>query len=468
MLWITENHYKLQIMMFQEIYYYGGRMKIGLFVLVFLLVLLPVYVLSSPHEEGGLIQKSRSDPSSLSKYYFPYPPHTSLTPLPPKPGTLYCDNGSPWGIGSNGTSGWKEAIKLTADTTCFLSSLLFWPANPDTESNINLYWRVWEDTSGFPGDSLDFGTDTLGIFDFDDWHWIQLNNKKFLPKGTDFYIGWADVNYPFYWNAYEDTLDANCGNYWFRDSKWVEDSFFVNEAFLIRGLYMLRDAGVTSIDVQPDTVMEGDTVAVSATVVNLGSVTDTFVVTVDISSVDSSVYSSDDTIYNLATGDTQQVTFDDWIVLLPCDTSNSDSSYIATVTTDLDNDEDFSNNTLSLVISCDTLPAVGIHEDFSYQMPSSFALHQSYPNPFQISTLIRYNLPVVRGQGSGVSEYEKINVRLSIFDITGRLVETLVDKPQDPGFYEVQWDGMDLSSGIYFYRLQVNNFTDTKRLILLR
>jgi hypothetical protein len=263
-------------------------------------------------------------------------------------------------------------------------------------------------------------------------------------------------------------LDANCGNYWFRDSKWVEDSFFVNEAFLIRGLYMLRDAGVTSIDVQPDTVMEGDTVAVSATVVNLGSVTDTFVVTVDISSVDSSVYSSDDTIYNLATGDTQQVTFDDWIVLLPCDTSNSDSSYIATVTTDLDNDEDFSNNTLSLVISCDTLPAVGIHEDFSYQMPSSFALHQSYPNPFQISTLIRYNLPVVRGQGSGVSEYEKINVRLSIFDITGRLVETLVDKPQDPGFYEVQWDGMDLSSGIYFYRLQVNNFTDTKRLILLR
>jgi len=84
----------------------------------------------------------------------------------------------------------------------------------------------------------------------------------------------------------------------------------------------------------------------------------------------------------------------------------------------------------------------------------------------------------VRGQGSGISgQTESRHVRLSIYDITGRLVETLVDKDQEPGFYQVEWDGKNQGSGIYFYRLQISqtpldkggkgDFIETKKLVLL-
>jgi hypothetical protein len=89
-------------------------------------------------------------------------------------------------------------------------------------------------------------------------------------------------------------------------------------------------------------------------------------------------------------------------------------------------------------------------------IPEEFALGQNYPNPFNPSTKIEYQLPA------------KGNVTLRIYDILGRLVTTLVDKVQDPGYYSVTWDASKYASGIYIYAIQGGSFTSTKKLILLK
>jgi hypothetical protein len=89
-------------------------------------------------------------------------------------------------------------------------------------------------------------------------------------------------------------------------------------------------------------------------------------------------------------------------------------------------------------------------------IPNDFGLRQNYPNPFNPSTTIRYELP------------KSSIVRLSVYDILGREVSVLVNGRKDPGVYEVKFDPLGLASGVYFYRLQAGDFTQTKRLLLLR
>lgn len=89
-------------------------------------------------------------------------------------------------------------------------------------------------------------------------------------------------------------------------------------------------------------------------------------------------------------------------------------------------------------------------------IPGDFVLEQNYPNPFNPSTTIRYTLPK--------SSY----VTLTIYDILGRELNTLVNAHQEAGYKSVQFNENDLPSGIYFYRLQAGTFTDTKKLLLIR
>jgi hypothetical protein len=91
----------------------------------------------------------------------------------------------------------------------------------------------------------------------------------------------------------------------------------------------------------------------------------------------------------------------------------------------------------------------------------TFQLAQNYPNPFNPATTINYQL----------SELEQ--VILSIFNINGQLVRTLVNAQQGPGFYKITWDGLDekgyhVSSGIYFYKLRIKKDTLVKKMLLLR
>jgi hypothetical protein len=129
----------------------------------------------------------------------------------------------------------------------------------------------------------------------------------------------------------------------------------------------------------------------------------------------------------------------------------------------LNTGEDQSDSTFTIFL-------VGAEEDLEFGLRiSEFGLKQNHPNPFHSSTTIRYTLPGLRDQGSGVSETEKISVRLSVYDITGRLVETLVDEVQNPGVYQLPITNHQLpGSGIYFYRLVVGDFIETRKMILLR
>jgi hypothetical protein len=96
-----------------------------------------------------------------------------------------------------------------------------------------------------------------------------------------------------------------------------------------------------------------------------------------------------------------------------------------------------------------------VNIDFS-TLPKTFELYQNYPNPFNPSTTISFLLP------------SKSFVSLKIFDLLGRKVATIVSEEMLAGSYSQQWNAANLSSGIYFYRLQAGSFTETKKLILLK
>ncbi len=88
--------------------------------------------------------------------------------------------------------------------------------------------------------------------------------------------------------------------------------------------------------------------------------------------------------------------------------------------------------------------------------PLSFSLNQNFPNPFNPTTTIQYQLPV---QGF---------VTLKVYDILGRDVATLVNQPMSDGPHTATFNGSRFSSGVYFYRITTNNFTETKKMLLLK
>jgi uncharacterized delta-60 repeat protein len=89
-------------------------------------------------------------------------------------------------------------------------------------------------------------------------------------------------------------------------------------------------------------------------------------------------------------------------------------------------------------------------------LPQEFALHQNYPNPFNASTILSYQLSVAS------------SVRLQIYDTAGRLVETLVDGWRAAGRHELTFDASSLPSGVYVYRLTAGNWTDARKLMLIK
>jgi glucose/arabinose dehydrogenase len=103
----------------------------------------------------------------------------------------------------------------------------------------------------------------------------------------------------------------------------------------------------------------------------------------------------------------------------------------------------------------------GVTKEGSALLPLSVTLEQNYPNPFNSTTTIRYTI-----QNTGTSAI--MFTQLKVYDVLGREMATLVNEEKRAGNYEVKFDGSDLPSGIYYYRLSVGNFSDTKKLILLK
>jgi probable HAF family extracellular repeat protein len=108
----------------------------------------------------------------------------------------------------------------------------------------------------------------------------------------------------------------------------------------------------------------------------------------------------------------------------------------------------------------DTRGEIGIVKDAAI-IPTAFALHRNYPNPFNSSTTIAFDLP------------QQAWVQLTVYDLLGREVRRLVEAALAPGRYKVIWDGRDaagqpLAGGVYVYRLETGEFTQTRRMVLMR
>jgi hypothetical protein len=86
----------------------------------------------------------------------------------------------------------------------------------------------------------------------------------------------------------------------------------------------------------------------------------------------------------------------------------------------------------------------------------NFALYQNYPNPFNSTTTIEFDIP------------ERTNVKLVIYDILGREVETLIDKELEPGKHKINFNATNLPSGVYFYTLRTPEFTKTNKMLLIK
>ena len=97
-----------------------------------------------------------------------------------------------------------------------------------------------------------------------------------------------------------------------------------------------------------------------------------------------------------------------------------------------------------------------VSENLVSSVPVDFNLSQNYPNPFNPSTRINYSLP------------KSDNVSIKIYNELGREVSTLVNGFKTAGTYEITFDGANLSSGIYFYKLQTTGFTATKKMLLIK
>ena len=90
------------------------------------------------------------------------------------------------------------------------------------------------------------------------------------------------------------------------------------------------------------------------------------------------------------------------------------------------------------------------------EVVQQFHLEQNYPNPFNPSTKIKFQIP------------SSNDVSLKVYDVLGREVRTLVNENLQAGSYETTFDASGLASGVYFYQLHAGEFTQTKRLLLLR
>ena len=99
--------------------------------------------------------------------------------------------------------------------------------------------------------------------------------------------------------------------------------------------------------------------------------------------------------------------------------------------------------------------AIGI-QALSTKIPDEYKLYQNYPNPFNPTTKIKFDLR------------QSSNTKLIVYNILGKKISTLVDEKLSSGIYEVDWNGSDYPSGVYFYKLTINDFNAVKKMMLIK
>ncbi len=101
-------------------------------------------------------------------------------------------------------------------------------------------------------------------------------------------------------------------------------------------------------------------------------------------------------------------------------------------------------------------PFLSSGTEATVEIPESYALHAAYPNPFNPVTNLRFDLP------------EAARVKLEVYDLQGRVVAELVNGHRDAGVHEVTWNASNLSSGMYFYRIQAGDFSAVQKVVLMK
>ncbi len=100
-------------------------------------------------------------------------------------------------------------------------------------------------------------------------------------------------------------------------------------------------------------------------------------------------------------------------------------------------------------------------KQISSTIPGRFSLSQNYPNPFNPATIIKFDIPAL-------GQMHAFNVNLKVYDILGREVAVLINKQLLPGSYEVDWNAANYPSGVYFYRLEAEGFSESKKMVLVK
>ena len=101
-------------------------------------------------------------------------------------------------------------------------------------------------------------------------------------------------------------------------------------------------------------------------------------------------------------------------------------------------------------------PVIAGINNISSEIPENFSLLQNYPNPFNPVTMLKFQIP-----RNGF-------VKLTVFDMLGKEIETLVNEDLHAGTYEYEWNGINMPSGVYFYKLTAGNFTETRKMIMIK
>jgi hypothetical protein len=95
-------------------------------------------------------------------------------------------------------------------------------------------------------------------------------------------------------------------------------------------------------------------------------------------------------------------------------------------------------------------------EGYTTVIPTEYQLYQNFPNPFNPTTTIKYDVP------------KNTFVKIKVYDVTGKQVADLVNKEVEAGSYEVNWNGIENASGIYFYRIETKDYTKVLRMVLIK
>lgn len=142
-----------------------------------------------------------------------------------------------------------------------------------------------------------------------------------------------------------------------------------------------------------------------------------------------------------------------WFFQLPIEVGNLESVYFTSPDTGYATGVDFYGGLILKTSNGGQITGIQKIGDF---VPQAFSLSQNFPNPFNPSTRIRFDI----AKSSFTS--------LTIYDVLGRKVSSIVNKKLDSGTYLAEWNAVNNSSGIYFYRLQTETYSETKRMILVK